>query len=210
MIDFIKSIFPRKKEKVLDEKKLEALKIEMAYTLKDTRTPRLSFPPGFRKDLPTFIILDDSAGATMLFDDTIAKIKKRDDGLADNIQFVKISTSQAVFMLKAEIDRGTIDNIVGAVLDITIGGWAVKNGMTLILDGIDAYSEIRKKFPHAVLRFFTSHSMNEKNAEIYKFMKKYEDLTGEDITKITYMKNPFSTNREDMMISMLQEIKWTE
>jgi len=65
---------------------------------------------------------------------------------------------------------------------------------------------IKNNYPNAVMRFFTSHSMNEKNAEIYKFMKKYEDLTGEDIRDKTFIKNPFTTNRIDMMREILNEI----
>ncbi len=200
-------MFKKEDSVAIDTAKLDKIRDDMGYNMKDTRVPRLSFPPSFKPEMDTVIILDDSAGATMLFDDTILELKQRDDGIADNIQFLKVSTPQAVFMLEAEIESGNIQSVVGAVLDITIGGWAIVGGETVILDGIDAYEFIRKKFPNAVMRFFTSHSMNEKNAEIYKFMKKYKDLTGKDIQDITYMKNPFSTNRMDMMIDILTEIK---
>jgi hypothetical protein len=210
MISFVKSLFGSNKNEAndaIDTEKLEAVKGAMTSHLNDTATPRLKFPDGFDPDKKTVIILDDSFGATMLFDDTIEKLMERKDGLTDGIQFIKISTPLAVFMLQEELNHETIRNIVGGVLDITIGGWAVKDGETSILDGIDAYMMIKEKFPDSTLRFFTSHSMNAKNAEIYKFMQKFNKLTGLDIQDYTYMKNPFSTNRYDMMVTILKEIK---
>jgi len=191
----------------VDDAKLDLVKASMSLRLDDTRTPSLVYPKGFDPDKPTIIILDDSAGATLLFDDTIKELQEDASTGAADIQFIKISTPQAVFMLQREIYDGSLRNIVGAVLDITIGGYAIIDGNTVILDGIDAYKIIEENFPKAVMRFFTSHSMNEKNAEIYKFMKKYEDHTGENINSKTYIKNPFTTNRIDMMRDMLGAIR---
>jgi hypothetical protein len=207
MTSFLKSIFGKgNKKSLVDSDKLDSVRGNMSAQLEDTRQATMRYPDGFDKDKPTIIILDDSAGATMLFDDDIRKIQEA-NSTARDMQFLKISTPQAVFMLKSAITNGLICNIKGAVLDITIGGYAVVDGQTVILDGIDAYRIIRTHFPHAVMRFFTSHSMNEKNAEIYKFMKKYEDYAGECISKKTYMKNPFTTNRMDMLKDIVSTIE---
>ncbi len=208
MISFLTEIFAKAKreEQLVDDNKIASITSKMTLQLTDTRTPSLSYPDGFNADNPTVIILDDSAGATLLFDDTIKELQKDESLNANKLQFIKVSTPQAVFMLKSEINKGRLRNIVGAVLDITIGGYAIIDGKTVILDGIDAYMMIRENFPKAVMRFFTSHSMNEKNAEIYRFMKKYENFTGESIISKTYMKNPFTTNRRDMLRDILGAI----
>jgi len=205
MISFLRKIMSPSEETV-DSKSIDDIRERMANHLKDTKTPALKYPDGFASDRKTVIILDDSAGATMLFDDTIRELQKSGENCVNEIQFVKISTPQAVFMLKNEVNRGNLSNIVGAVLDITIGGYAIVDGNTVILDGIDAFEFLSSRFPEAEMRFFTSHSMNEKNAEIFRFMQKYKKLTGEDITGKTYIKNPFSTNRIDMMRDILESI----
>ncbi len=207
MISFFKNIFSKEEDACrVDDSKIDAIKNKMVLQLSDTKTPTLTYPDGFDADKATIIILDDSAGATLLFDDTIHELQADDSTCASEIQFIKISTPQAVFMLKGEMNNGHLRNIIGAVLDITIGGYAIIDNKTVILDGIDAFQMIKSHFPDAVMRFFTSHSMNEKNAEIYRFMKKYTAITGEDIKKKTYMKNPFTTNRIDMMRVILGEI----
>jgi hypothetical protein len=207
MISFFKGIFDKKNKVIdVDEDKIDSIKDKMVLQLSDTKTPTLTYPKGFDPEKATIIILDDSAGATLLFDDTIRELQADTSTCASDIQFIKISTPQAVFMLDNEINSGHLKNIVGAVLDITIGGYAIIDNKTVILDGVDAYKMIKEKFPEAAMRFFTSHSMNEKNAEIYRFMKKYADMTGENIKDKTYIKNPFSTNRIDMMKDILGEI----
>ena len=207
MISFFKNIFKRKKKYIsVDESMIESVNSRITKQISNTKAPSLTYPDGFDPEKETIIILDDSAGATLLFDDTIKELQADKSTCADKIQFIKISTPQAVFILENEMKAGHLNNIVGAVLDITIGGYAINNGRTIILDGIDAFQMIKNNYPNAVMRFFTSHSMNEKNAEIYKFMKKYEDLTGEDIRDKTFIKNPFTTNRIDMMREILNEI----
>jgi hypothetical protein len=179
----------------------------MSANIEDTKTPTLQYPDGFDPDKPTLIILDDNQGATMLFDDDIRLLQETRKDVAEGIQFLSITTSQAAFILKAEIDNNNIRNIIGAVLDITLGGYAIMDGVTTTLDGIDSYEIIHDRFPKAILRFFTSHTMNKKNAEIYKFMQKFNILTGEDIEDYTYMKNPFTTSRIDVMLDILTEYK---
>ena len=207
MISFFKNIFKKKdKDNTVDESRIESINSRIAKQLSDTKIPSLSYPNGFDPEKKTIIILDDSAGATMLFDDTIKELQADKSTCASEIQFIKISTPQAVFILENEMKTGRLSNIIGAVLDITIGGYAINDGRTIILDGIDAFEMIRNNHPNAIMRFFTSHSMNENNIEIYKFMKKYKDLTGEDIRDKTFIKNPFTTNRIDMMREILNEV----
>jgi len=206
VISFFKDLFSGTSEDTdVDEDKLDSVKNKMTIRLSDTKTPSLDYPRGFDANKPTIVILDDSSGATLLFDDNIKELQA-EGGLAAELQFLKVSTPQAVFMLRGELDKGRLNNIVGAVLDITIGGYAIVDGHTVILDGIDAHKIISDRFPKAAMRFFTSHSMNEKNAEIYRFMKKYEEYAGESIVEKTYMKNPFTTNRIDMLRDILGEI----
>lgn len=207
MISFFSKLFnSQDTHDDVDEAKLESINSRINKQLSNTKAPTLSYPDGFDKNRPTIVILDDSAGATLLFDDTIREIQMKRKECFESVQFVKISTPQAVFILENEMSHGNLNNIVGAVLDITIGGYAIVDGKTVILDGIDAFKMIKDRHPGAVMRFFTSHSMNEQNAEIYRFMQKYLDLTGKNIQDITYMKNPFSTSRMDMMIDILGEV----
>ena len=207
MTSFIKSIFSRKEEEnLLDEDKIQKIRSEIDLQLEDTVVPSLEYPKGFDSEKETIVILDDNSGAVMLFDDTIKKVIEKIPKAKD-IQFLKISTPQAVYILEEEIRAKRIRNLVGAVLDITLGGYAIINGVSTILDGIDAYEFIKKRFPNAETRFFTSHSMNEKNPEIYRFMEKYKKLTGHCIEETTYIKNPFSTNRLDMLIDIVGSVK---
>jgi hypothetical protein len=206
MIGFIKNMFAEKSKKEDNHDAMDAvadIRKMMSANMQDTKTPTLQYPDGFDPDKPTLIILDDNQGATMLFDDDIRALQETRKDLTEGIQFLSITTSQAAFILKAEIDNNNIRNIIGAVLDITLGGYAIMDGLTTTLDGIDSYEIIHERFPKATLRFFTSHTMNKKNAEIYKFMQKFNVLTGEDIEDYTYMKNPFTTSRIDVLVDIL-------
>jgi len=210
MISIFKSIFSKSNKEEATEDVFDsvtAIRAKMERSMKDTQTPTLSYPEGFDPKRPTLIILDDNQGATMLFEDDIRYVQRERKDIASGVQFLSITTSQAAFILKAEIDSKHIQNVIGAVLDITLGGYAIVDGHTITLDGIDMYEMLHKRFSKAALRFFTSHTMNKKNAEIFKFMQKFFALTNKDIQEYTYMKNPFTDSRRDVLIDILTEYK---
>jgi hypothetical protein len=210
MISFIRALFQRNDQYGIDDDVLDAvadIRRKMSANIEDTKTPSLQYPDGYDPDKPTLVILDDNQGATMLFDDDIKTIRKDRPDIAGGVQFLTITTPQAAFILEAELNKDNIRNIIGAVLDITLGGHAIIDGATTTLDGIDSYKTIKERFPNAILRFFTSHTMNKKNAEIYRFMQKFDVMTGESIENYTYMKNPFTNSRMDVLIEILTKYK---
>jgi len=167
--------------------------------------PEYEYPENYDPLKPTIILLDDNEGITKLFEKTITKIKSSRN--AEDCQFLMFTTNMGAFVLQREIEEGRIGNVLGAVLDITIGGFIIdENGVGVTLDGIDAYAFIKEKFPKAEIRFFTAHSMNRNNIEIFQFIKKYEDMTGEDIEDITFLKNPFTNSREEVINDILLKV----
>jgi len=204
MMGFFSKLFNNDSMAAVDDRKVSKIEQEIRADNTDSVIPRYIFDERYDPMKPTILILDDNEGATMLFEKTIREISEKYKCDVEDIQFVKITTTLAVFMLEQEIKKGTIRNVIGAILDITFGGHAVKGGKLVMYDGIDAYKIIKNRFPNAIIRFYTSHSMNPKNIDVNKFMKKFSTFSGKDIRDFTYIKDPFSNSREEMLLDIIK------
>ena len=144
MIGYLKGLFSSdKKGDEIDDQFIKDIKSKIMHGVHTTPLPKLQLPATFVEGNKTVIILDDNQGATMLFDDDIRWLKRNRKDIAEHINFVKISTPQAVFILESGMKDGVFGEIAGAVLDITIGGYGVRDEQTVMFDGIDAYQMIR-------------------------------------------------------------------
>ena len=205
MIDSIKNFFSRhnvdkkREDEIINETMSEILNypIEGVY--------HIDLPQGYTPDKKTIIVLDDNPGIpAILMEDIVGALK--DIPCRDDFSVVTITTEQAVFAMREALEHGDIGNIVAAILDLSIGGTRFENGTIVMLDGIDAYKIIKDKYPDAIIRFYTAHSLNEKNPAMQTYFSKFKDVSGERLDVFSYIKNPFSTSRKDMFAEIKQHL----
>ena len=119
---------------------------------------------------PGILLMDDLSGMTTLIVNELSRVQCCDIIGEFNIaiatgDFAAFSVEK---FLNDEDNEFTIDI---ALLDITLGG--VINGIEY--DGVDVAIMIKNKFPDALIKFITGHTLNRRNPEIFKFIEKFEN-----------------------------------
>lgn len=125
---------------------------------------------------PGILLMDDLSGMTNLILHELARVQ-----CCDIIgQFnVAVATSDfAAFSVEKFLqDEDNKFEINVALLDITLGG--VIDGVEY--DGVDVAIMIKNKFPDALIKFITGHTLNRRNPEIFKFIEKFENYFNRSI-----------------------------
>lgn len=153
---------------------------------------------------PSILLFDDNAGVVSFLEDDIIDLfhKKIIDKNKYNI--LTFSTQYAAFNLRATLKSYNGLNIKYAIFDLTIGGGIydeIKGN--IVLDGVDAYSDVLSYNPDLRFIFFTGNKLNpyiNKNKEI---MKKFSDISNKDIKDFIIYKTSLSPEQRREKIKEL-------
>ena len=133
--------------------------------------------------------MDDLEYILKLYQSDFRTIKREYGIDVENEYCIKFSTgTKCGFDAISEINKN--DNIVFAILDITLGS-ITKNskGEYIELDGVDIAIHLLKKNHNLDFLFVSGHTMNRLNPNMVKYYKKFEDKTGLNIENYYLYKN---------------------
>lgn len=119
---------------------------------------------------PGVLLMDDLAGMTNLIINELERVQCCD--IIGEFNIAVATGDFAAFSVEKFLnDELAPFEINIALLDITLGG--VANGVEY--DGVDVAIMIKNKFPNALIKFITGHTLNRRNPEIFKFIEKFEN-----------------------------------
>ena len=153
----------------------------------------------YNAERKTLLIMDDYPGMISLLKDDLGEVQS---DYESTYNLLEATGNFAAFSVLNFLNKNIIP-IDLALIDITLGGIVVKEGTITEYDGVDIALTLIKKFPRCKIRFVTGHTINRKNPEIYKFIKKYEDATSLLIDDIIVPKN---SNRKESISIFLKEV----
>lgn len=153
----------------------------------------------YKAERKTLLIMDDYPGMISLLRDDLSEVQ---GDYESKYNILEATGNFAAFSVIHFLNKSIIP-IDLALIDITLGGIVVKQGAITEYDGVDVALMLLKRYPRCKIRFVTGHTINRKNPEIYKFIKKYEDATGLYIDEIIVPKN---SNRKESIATFLQEV----
>lgn len=161
----------------------------------------------YDKNKKTIIILDDNEGViSFLLDDLKALDEQQRIELA-NYNIVSFHGQDAAFSAIATIRALNGMNIIGGILDITIGGVSIDgNKKSVIYTGVDVFLEIIKHSINAKLIFFTGNKLNPHITKNKQLIDSFYDVTNRNIFDYVFYKSNFSkSERREKLLSLFQE-----
>ena len=148
----------------------------------------------------SFLIVDDLEATFFLYETDFDDIKSRVGiDIREEFKIVKCSGDDAGFIAQKYIANNN-DELVLAILDITLGKIIkLADGTIVTCDGIDIGIQIMSKYPNCDVRFCSAHRLSRENAEIKKYIDKFEHTTGLDIEDYYFSKK---SNRTEFILDM--------
>ena len=147
--------------------------------------------------------IDDNKPSILIVEDFQSRIDvliqelnyDKSNKLFETFNIYTASSEYAAFAVEKYIIKENV-KIDLAILDITFGGILNRKD----LDGVDLAIMLKEKNPNCEILFFTGHTLNRKNPEIFSFIKKFEDffklkideimeLNGRKVLKHVVLKN---------------------
>ena len=119
---------------------------------------------------PGILLMDDLSGMTNLIINELTRVQCCD--VIGEFNIAVATGDFAAFSVEKFLNNEELQFEINiALLDITLGG--VINGVEY--DGVDIAIMIKNKFPDALIKFITGHTLNRRNPEIFKFIEKFEN-----------------------------------
>jgi len=153
----------------------------------------------------SFLIMDDLPETFYLYERDFEDIKKATGiDIKKDFKIVKCVGDDAGFIAKKYV-KNSKDELVLAILDITLGKmYKIEDGTIVRCDGVDVAVDIFKKYPNCDVRFCSAHRLSRDNAEIKKFITKFENATNYKIEDYFFGKK---SNRKKFILDMYRTYK---
>lgn len=156
----------------------------------------------FDENNKTLLIIDDNPGIISFLVDDI-EFLQMEGKIPKDLNIITISGVHAAFELDTLLNRNPI-KIDYAIIDITIGGAKMKDGVTHKFTGIDVYGMIKN--PDLKYVFYTGNNLNPYIKSNKLMIDKYRELSGKDLTKREHVLFKTSLNvdkRQEKLVEML-------
>ena len=139
-------------------------------------------PKDYDCNKPTIILVDDNVTMMSILDDDLAYLDKEHSISIKDYNVLKFSTNMAGFLYEDFLNMENIQ-VSFAILDITLNGSRLCNGINVELDGVDLAISTWKRFPTANIVFYTGNTLNSHIKKIGDMRDKFKDFRFESIDK---------------------------
>jgi len=159
---------------------------------------------GNLNSMKTLLLMDDQEIVFYLYNNDFNNIKKRYEyDILEHFKVVKCEGPDAGIIASKYINACE-DDIVVALLDLTLGNVIRTSKGPILYDGIDIALEIINKYTKCKIGFCTAHMLSEDNPSISELIAKFKHYTGHKLLDYTFSKNE---DRPKELYRMIREVE---